>query len=309
MDASQMLSDFGGPKCEKATITPGSGQYRLVGPWERYWRHWVTDTVGRTHFIPCAGPKSTCKLCAYVRANWESNPEVRQYKAGSSALFNVIDRRDNWCKDNKHTKILCQWKSEIGIGPMMFDELKEVVNINGPWEGEKGNWDMIVVKSGSGPQGTTYKCQATREKIELTDEEKSYEKYDLKLLMPPAANPEEVQELIDNLNGKSQEVAPSTDTSAMDALTVDALKKEIPTPSAPKVEKKAEVAAPAVTKLAPKKTVTAAPVVKKDNVQKCETENCKGILEFNNSDKEVTCPSCKSTFELAASEENPFEAK
>lgn len=298
-----MLNDFGGPKCEKATIVPGSGHYRLVGPWERYWRHWVTDTLGQTHFIPCAGPKSSCKLCAYVRANWDSNPAVRAYKAGSSSLFNVIDRRDNWCAENKHTKILCQWKSEIGVGPMMFDELKELVNINGSWDGEKGNWDLIVVKSGSGMQGTTYKCQASREKIELTKEEMAYEKYDLKMLIPPAANPEEVQELIANLNGETAETSAPSDANAMEALTVDSLKKDLP---ASKVEKKE--AAPAVSKLSPKK-VTPAPV-KKDNVQKCETENCKGMLEFNNTDKEVTCPACKSVFELAgATEENPFDGK
>lgn len=299
MDANQMLNDFGGPKCEKATIVPGNGQFRLVGAWERYYRHWVTDNVGQTHFIVCGGPKSSCKLCAYVRANWDSNPEVQNYKVGTSSLFNVIDRRDNWCADNKHTKILCQWKSEIGVGPMMFEELKEVVNINGSWEGEKGNWDLIVVKSGSGKQGTTYKCQATRDKIEMTEEEKAYETYDLKILIPPPANPEEVTELLANLNGGASETASNADS--MEALTVDSLKKPAPTTKAP-----------AAPKLAPKKPVVSAPAApkKKDNVQKCETENCKGMLEFNNSDKEVTCPACKSVFELAgATEENPFDGK
>lgn len=293
-----MLDDRGGPKCEKLLITPGNNNFRLVGPWERYWRHWVKDTNGATHFIPCAGPRSNCKMCAFVRDNWESNPEVRQYKAGSSSLFNVIDRKDNWCGTNKHTKILCQWKSEIGVGPMIFDELKEIVNINKSWD--KGDWDCIITKSGSGPTQTTYKGQATRDRIELTQEEKSYEKYDLKLLIPTLANPEEIDEIIADLKGDSA----TSEVNPPEALTMDDLK--VQAPKVQEVVKVQEASSPKISKkLAPK----VEPPKKKDNIQKCESDNCKGMLEFDNTDKEVTCPECKSTYDLSptSNEQNPFE--
>lgn len=300
-----MLDDRG-PNCEKATIVPGNNQFRIVGSWERYWRHWVTDTLGQIHFIPCGGPKSTCKMCAFVNANWESNPEFQQWKAGTASLFNVIDRRDNWCATNKHTKVLCQWKSEIGVGPMIFEELKEVVNINGPWngkDGKGGDWDVIITKSGSGKQGTAYKAQATREKIEQTEEEKKYEKYDLKTLLPALANPEEVQELINNLTGKT-----TAETTPPDALTIEDLKVE-----PQKVETEvAKPSIPSVPKLSKKVTPKQPEPLKKKNSQKCETNDCKGTLEYDDTDKEVTCPVCKETYGLEPAtsetkEANPFD--
>lgn len=303
MEASQMLDDRGGPNCEKATIVPGNGKFRVIGAWDRYWRHWIKDGLGRTHFIVCGGQRSNCKICAYVRANWDSNPAVREHKVGSSNLFNVIDRRDNWCVQNKHTKILCQWKSEIGVGPKIFDELKEVVNVNGSWDGKDGkggDWDVIVTKSGSGMTGTTYKVQADREKITLSDEERKYGTYDLKTIIPPMSTPEEVEEALAAINGGGS----AAETSPPESLGIDDLKKDAP------VEAISEpTPAPTPT---PKTSLKKAPSPKsaasaKKNHDKCQTNNCEGMLDYNDDEKEVTCPKCKSTYELSAgAEENPF---
>lgn len=303
-----MLNDRSGPKCERALVVPGNNHFRIVGGWERYWRHWVTDSLGQTHFIPCGGVKSNCKMCAYVRANWDSNPNVQQWKVGSASLFNVVDRRDNWCEKNNHTKVLCQWKSEIGVGPMIFEELKETVNINGSWDGKDGkggDWDLIITKSGSGAIGTSYKCQATRDKIELTEEEKKYERYDLKSLMPPPCDPQEIDDIISGM------ATATSETSPPEALTVDELK--VPVKSEAKVEVAATVAKPAVKKVlsSPKPEPP-----KKKNKQACETNDCKGFLEFNDDEKEVTCPVCKTSYGLEpspttenkAKEDNPFDS-
>ena len=98
------------------------------------------------------------------------------WKGREYAYMNIIDRDDNWCRDNKKTKILCKSKSQGGVSSGkngIFDEIVEMFEEYGDYE----KYDIKLKKSGK-KLDTKYSCFKDNED-ELTDEEKEYELWDL----------------------------------------------------------------------------------------------------------------------------------
>lgn len=125
-------------------------------------------------------------------------------------IFNVIDREDSWCKDNKHTKLLSKRVNQVvqdngnvveyadtGVPSYGFlTKLSELVGKYGSWE----KYDVAITKTGemTSPyvvkNATAFakcpediaraelgdKLEFVSQEIQLTPEELSYERYNIK---------------------------------------------------------------------------------------------------------------------------------
>jgi len=115
--------------------------------------------------------------------------------------FNIIDRNDTWCKENKHSKLISKKVSagkdgsifaDEGIPITLYNKIRDdIVEYYGPWV----NYDIALtkVKTGSKDSDVEYKaihCEKHLEEVDekvrnfivtgfLTDEELAYEMYDI----------------------------------------------------------------------------------------------------------------------------------
>ena len=145
----------------------------------------------------------------------ESHPEVfdrvaknnrdHKYERGwyptTSVIMNVIDRHDmEWHKENKHTKLLSKkaseyngsWFFEPGVPVQCYNTIwDDVVEYSGNWE----DYDVAIRKKTSAPFYTAicpvkelFKLQDVAKSLvidaPLSEEEKSWERYDIDKLFP-----------------------------------------------------------------------------------------------------------------------------
>lgn len=209
----------------------GSNKFRIVGEYKFVFQHWIVTPDGVPVKVIChkkydgvGNIVGSCPVCdKYMEArnllNNEEGVEEEKYSqeeieeaeiiVGTRAhakskypsswnsrvfvVFNVIDRDDNWCFDNNHTKIIAKTKSQPGLtagkNGIWEDMLEEIVEIYGAHDGrEEGhyeNYDIRIKKSGS-QMNTKYRTQSeTQTSRPLTDEEKELEHYDLKEIFKP----------------------------------------------------------------------------------------------------------------------------
>ena len=132
---------------------------------------------------------------------------AKGWKGQQVVIMNVIDREDNWCATNKHTKLLSKKISgeqgefaEIGVPSFGFcSALSSIVNSYGSWE----RYDVQVRRTGqkTNPvevkQATLYKknglvLELDKDKLQyvslnetLTPEELEYERYDISKFFAP----------------------------------------------------------------------------------------------------------------------------
>jgi hypothetical protein len=122
------------------------------------------------------------EIIELVRCNGDkSNPMETGWKPKQKFAFNVIDRKDNWCKENKKTKIL-----KIGSG--LGGKFVLIEENNGPVD----QYDINIVRSGQGMTGTKYEPNVpgafAKDKFPnivfgpISEEEQSYAKWDLKAI-------------------------------------------------------------------------------------------------------------------------------
>lgn len=140
--------------------------------------------------------------------NGKSKDQISAYERGMQPdtyyMFNCIDKTDNWCKENKHTKLLC-WDSTskevdgetrtyytYGVKPSLYNEIFDIkcTNLNRMFD----QFD-VVVKRLKEKLGDSYltvcipeeKTAITNMGLDaskvsmdyLTDEEENYERYKL----------------------------------------------------------------------------------------------------------------------------------
>ena len=131
----------------------------------------------------------------------EKHPQKFKYR--QRILFNVIDRQDDWCQKNNHTKALTSsknfWKNDdtgspiffndVGVPKLVYDKtLEDVV-------GFRHHWDLdVVIQKNSSDKNNAYiirdileeKISEAAKKIgnaePLTEVENSYQKYDFDTL-------------------------------------------------------------------------------------------------------------------------------
>jgi hypothetical protein len=135
------------------------------------------------------------------------------YKCDKVSIYNVIDRDDNWCKENKHTKILCrdlnideQGRAWAKPGIKSFGSVQKIATLLGKY-GSFEKYDIGLKKTGLKENpweivnasrlkekemledlGNDDGSSVDESKIvigPLTDEERSYERYDLDKLYQP----------------------------------------------------------------------------------------------------------------------------
>lgn len=117
-----------------------------------------------------------------VRCNGDmNNPMETGWKPKQKFAFNVIDRKDSWCKDNKKTKVL-----KIGSG--LGSKLVLIEENNGPVD----QYDININRSGQGMTNTKYDPTVpgafVKDKFPnivfgpISEEEQSYVKWDLKVV-------------------------------------------------------------------------------------------------------------------------------
>jgi len=128
-----------------------------------------------------------------------SNMYPPQVKPKARILMNVIDRHDNWCKENKHSKVLTSkigyWRDDENGNPIIFPDLgvPEIVynRIMDEVVAYRHHWFLdIVIKKNSKDLSNAYivkdildeKIRPESKKIgtdaPLTEEELAYELYD-----------------------------------------------------------------------------------------------------------------------------------
>jgi len=290
------LSEGSGSDFECSMVEHGNNQVRPVGDYEMAFRHWITDGAGKNRMINCKGPESDCLVCRLVREKRAIDEDKRDdidsdiannWAAKKVYFFNVIDRKDEWCKKNKHSKVLSQYKIGGGVGPKLFGEIADVADVNGDWD--KGSYDIMVTKKGTNLT-TDYKAQALREEIALTDEEKKYVKYDLSTIAIPTAK-SKVEQILG---------------IAVEHVAAEGEKK----PVAAEVKSHAQASAPAQEVQEEKKPAKlqkkdAPQPLKKKETMKEDCPECGTTIEFSKGDATIVCPKCKGEFEIGQ-EENPF---
>jgi hypothetical protein len=137
------------------------------------------------------------------KANWDSYPKAVEIK--KRVVMNVIDRQDNWCQENKHSKILfakvdrytpngsteeIERAHEYGVPNMFYDILWEEVVRHWGWDENGIPVDIVATATGKIPNAykiydaeDTKRIEDSSAKIAstkpLTQEEMSYELYDL----------------------------------------------------------------------------------------------------------------------------------
>lgn len=184
------------------------------------WR--IINKVKEVEWVPGANGKNEKKY-KYAGYPWYDkvihggfNPTDQQYSwtkgwSGQQVvIFNVIDREDSWCKDNKHTKLLSKRVNQVvqddgsiveyadtGVPSYGFlTKLSELVGKYGSWE----KYDIAITKTGemTSPyvvkNATAFakcpediaraelgdKLEFVSQEVQLTPEELSYERYNIK---------------------------------------------------------------------------------------------------------------------------------
>ena len=191
-------------------------------------------------------------------------------------IMNVIDREDDWCKINKHTKLLSKKVSykdgvaypTVGVPSYGFlSTLKKLVKVYGSWE----NYDVQVVKTGQ--MNTPYEVknasyyksvgvpEIDQSKLEyisldqsLTAEEKAYERYDIAKFYSPTS----YKNLKERLGKTIQEVDSTFNTHFYQEL-VSLAEKEEAERKAAQEEEAANNPAPAAQTAAPVYTAVSDP--------------------------------------------------
>lgn len=205
-----------------------------------------------------------------THSGWDAaNPkEADSYKYAKGwggqqvVIMNVIDREDDWCKTNKHTKLLSKKISvkdgvaypTVGVPSYGFLTcLSKLSKVYGPWE----NYDIQVVKTGQMntpyevKNATFYKSAGVPEVDQsklnfisvdpsLTAEEREYERYDIAKLYKITS----YRSLRDRLGKTIREIDATLGTHFYDELNGYA-EKEIAEAEARKAENAA--AEPAAT--------------------------------------------------------------
>lgn len=139
------------------------------------------------------------------KADWDQFPPDFKFK--QRVLMQVIDRKDSWCSENKHTKILfskvdswvpkdstdnkeIEMAREYGVPSMFYELIWEDIVRHSTWEEDGIPIDIIAYATGKLPVAyKVYDAEDTKKISEesmkvasadsLTDEEKAYEMYDL----------------------------------------------------------------------------------------------------------------------------------
>ena len=121
-----------------------------------------------------------------VKQNGGTENRDAGWEGSTLTPFNCIDRHDDWCKEKKHTKLFVKTTYDIGISPQAFKSLKTcVVEDYGPYEDydvdikkvedDKGNIEYVAMKADKSlPEFGQMVVEGP-----LTEEEKTYEKYNL----------------------------------------------------------------------------------------------------------------------------------
>lgn len=137
---------------------------------------------------------------------------AKGWKGSEMLLINVIDRRDDWCKTNKHTKLISKkvnvtedGKEYADIGVPAYGFFGPLVNLRNNFKLGWEHYDVVITKTGEGMEtvtnmfnGTAFTnpaaLQANLDKSmgidsseykyisqepNLTQEELSYQRYDL----------------------------------------------------------------------------------------------------------------------------------
>lgn len=184
------------------------------------WR--IINKVKEVEWVPGANGKNEKKY-KYVGYPWYDkvvhggfSPTDQQYSwtkgwSGQQVvIFNVLDREDSWCKENKHTKLLSKRVNQVvqdngnvveypdtGVPSYGFlTKLSELVGKYGSWE----KYDVAITKTGemTSPyvvkNATAFakcpediaraelgdKLKFVSQEVQLTPEELSYERYNIK---------------------------------------------------------------------------------------------------------------------------------
>ena len=203
---------------QKKVLQLGDNRFRIVGDVKFVYEHWFISADGVPVHSMCnkdENGKGKCSICekyeeAFNIINTAGSTDgltedqilnakiiigieihknskfASSWKAREYAYMNVIDKDDNWCRDNKHSKILCKSNSQAGVSSGkggIFNEIIDVIDENGDYE--KNNYDIRIKKSGRN-MDTLYRGYVDKEN-ELTLEEKQYEIYGLDSITTPTS--------------------------------------------------------------------------------------------------------------------------
>lgn len=126
---------------------------------------------------------SDTEIFQWFASNGEemSDKDLLSVRPQAEIIVNCIDREDDWCLENNHTKLLVKSESMNGISSQIWEGICAVAELNGTPE----EYDVITLKQGKG-SNTNYTTQRAVKKVSsrviegfLTDEENAYAQYDV----------------------------------------------------------------------------------------------------------------------------------
>ena len=248
-----------------------------------------------------------------VRNNGDKINDNSGWKPKQKFIFNAIDRRDTWCKDNKKTKVL-------KIGRSLGEELVLIEESNGPVD----QYDINIIRSGQGMRGTNYKPTVpgafAKDKFPnivfgpISEEEKAYAMQDLKKITGLKSATSILKYLREHIIrvGKvmGQDFIPALEAQAEAELEVWNANKEagVPTnaPSEASNDSAVPFKEPAPSTRAPKADVAQQACSKCGFMNPVDAEKCGGcqallLQACDTCHKMVSvtateCPFCKSKF-------------
>lgn len=153
----------------------------IIGDRDNFYRGGILETIKDDD-----GKKSSRwysredpEIMDLVMYNGDRSGNKGDWKYKATYDFNCIDRRDTWCKDNKKCKV-------ISMGSQAFESLVDTRDSYGALD----EYDVNYKKTGSGKHGTRHSITQAGPVLKqegfpivtgpLTEEEKSYERWDLK---------------------------------------------------------------------------------------------------------------------------------
>jgi len=195
------------PDYVKMILVQGDNYLRLVGKYKKIRIHWISGDDGIARPYLCDDKCIICELInpflSYVlvdtisptgkkgyrrkyafedivpalskKITGDSSMGIQGWAAKDRFLFNCIDRMDNWCVENKHTKILSYSEKSIGIGSGTAEQIWALSQEYGPYN----RYDIKITRSGVS-RSTSYTVMPRHNGMfELSEEEKQYVLYDL----------------------------------------------------------------------------------------------------------------------------------
>ena len=303
-------------------LRDGENKFRGVGEIHIVFEHWFTAADGtRVHSI-CTrnyddemegNEPAYCPVCKEYKAAWDIYNDSEQYseeelheamimigkakskgakfesswKAKEFGYLDVIDKEDDWCRENESCKVLSKSESQPGISAGnggILDEIIELADEYGDYEA----YDIRIKKTGK-MRDTAYRGYKGKES-ELTPEEKSYKRHDFPTLLKPTPENVITRWLTEGVKDKDKDDNKESDEKSNEESSSEEKSKSVKTVQKDETSK---VAKKTTVKLKTKKPEPEPEPEPATDEDMAECPECEAMIPVTSN----SCPKCGIEFE------------